>query len=133
MWYLIFSLIGAALTLVLHELSHCCLVWVGGGTVTSFKPWPHFETFTSAAGTERHFYFGRMTYDTARPPNRKWFLLAPLLKSLLFFVFWSIMGWFWHPLWCLAGWEVTDWSNWLQGYIRKSQNDGGQYRASNAT
>jgi len=122
MWYLIFGLIGAALTLVLHEFTHCLVVWVGGGRVVSFKPWPH--------KVDGHFYFGRMTYDIEWPLNRKWFLLAPLLKALLLFVFWGIMGWFWHPLWLLAGWEATDIGNWLQGYIRKSGNDGGQYRRS---
>ena len=120
MWYAIFGVVGAVLTLVLHEFSHCLVVWVCDGKVVSFRPWPHWEN--------GRFFFGTMTFDSPWPPNRKWFVLAPFLKALLFFLFWIIMGWHWHPLWLLAGWEATDWGNWLQGYIRLSNNDGGKFR-----
>lgn len=119
MWYVILGVSGAALTLVLHELMHCFVVWAHGGKVTSFKPWPQ--------KVEGHFYFGRMLYEAELPLGRVMHL-APFLKALSLFVVWTGLGFLWWPLWTLAFWEATDWINWLQGYIRKSGNDGGQYR-----
>lgn len=118
-WYILLGIIGAALTLVLHELMHCFVVWAHGGKVTSFKPWPH--------KVEGRFFFGRMVYESEVDLGRG-MKLAPLPKALALFGVWGGLGFLWHPLWCLAFWEATDWINWLQGYIRKSKNDGGQYR-----
>jgi hypothetical protein len=119
MWYAIFGVLGAVITLVLHELMHCFVVWAHGGKVTSFKPWPH--------RVDGHFFFGRMTYESEVALGRG-MKLAPFLKALVLFVSWTGLGFLWFPLWCFAFWEATDWINWLQGYIRKSQNDGGQFR-----
>lgn len=119
MWYALFGVLGAALTLVLHELSHCLVVWWSGGKVVTFKPWPHMS--------DGHFYFGRMTY-IAKVPLGPLMKIIPFLKALTLFGWWVGLGVLWHPLWVLAFWEITDWINWLQGYIRGSDNDGGQYR-----
>src|SRR5512136_195386 len=118
-WFIVFGAIGAILSLVLHEFSHCVYVWMHNGKVTSFKPWPQV--------IDGHFYFGRMLYESQIQLDRG-MNLAPLIRALICFALWSGLGFLWYPLWCLAFWDATDWVNWLQGYIRKSPNDGGQYR-----
>lgn len=118
-WYaVICCIVGAPLTLVLHELMHCIVVWANGGWVTSFKPWPHF--------VEKRFYWGRMAYAGCAPT--KWFYAAPLTKALVLLVIWAGLGFLWMPLWAPGFWELLDAGNWLQGYIRNSDNDGGRYR-----
>jgi hypothetical protein len=124
-WWLIgFAVVGAPLTLVLHELSHCFAVWAKHGWITSFKPWPH--------KVDGRFYFGRMTYAGCAP-DEKAFSIAPLIKAITLLGLWLVLALalFW-PLLALAGWESTDIINWVQGYIRSSPNDGGRYRRAGA-
>lgn len=122
-WFIGFAVVGAALTLILHELAHCFVAWSAGGSVESFKPWPH--------KVDGRFYFGRMTY-TGCAPNEKAFTIAPLIKAISLASLWVILGLMFWPLLALAGWELTDIINWVQGYIRSSPNDGGRFRRAGA-
>lgn len=118
-WLGVLGLLGAALTLVLHELSHCIVVWLSGGWIEEFKPWPHMK--------DGKFYFGRMSHSGAQADERA-FTVAPLIKALSLLALWTVLGFIWLPLWALAFWEFTDVANWTQGYIRNSPNDGGRFR-----
>lgn len=121
--YVICGIIGAALTLVLHEFSHCLVVWNVEGKVVEFKPWPHIH--------DGRFYFGRMSYEVSEPLPEKTMAIAPLFKAYFMLLLWVALGFsLYHPLLVLAAWELTDIGNWLQGFIRKGENDGGIFRRS---
>lgn len=122
-WFIGFAVVGAALTLVLHELAHCVMVWAAKGWIESFKPWPH--------KVDGRFYFGRMTYSGCAP-NERSFTIAPLIKAISLFSLWLVLGFIFWPLFALAAWESTDIINWVQGYIRSSPNDGGRFRRAGA-
>jgi hypothetical protein len=122
--WLILALIGAPLTLFLHELAHSFVVWGEGGRVTSFKPYPHFA--------DGHFYFGRVEYLSYQTRPRLFFAAPALIKAPVFLVVWATLGLlFCLPLLALAAWELWDLLNFVQGYMRKSSyNDGGLFRAA---
>ena len=117
--------LSAWLVLNQHELSHCVVVWLAGGRVTSYKPWPH--------KVGDNWFFGRMTYVTNEMPMlafRKRFYVAPLLVASFFLFLWTPRALLvWTPLLGVAAWEALDVLNWVQGYVRKrATNDGGRYR-----
>jgi hypothetical protein len=123
-WWVALAVGGAIVTLNLHELAHCLVVWIKGGRVMSYKPYPH-----CVGGT---FFFGRMTYTLPFMPYRTyllWFHSAPQLKALFLLALWVLLGLIlWRPLLVLAAWELSDLLNFLQGYIRNSKSDGGKFR-----
>jgi hypothetical protein len=118
----ILTIFGLITTLLLHELSHCVIVWAYGGQIISFKPWPHKE--------EGHFYFGYMKYSGCAL-SEAIFVVAPLIKASFLCLVWIVLGFCYKPLFVLAGIEFLDILNWLQGYVRDSGNDGGRFRKSN--
>jgi len=120
MMYIIFGVVGAILTLVLHELSHAIVVWINGGKVTEFKPWPHMS--------DGKFYFGTMAYECFAPISEKDLTIAPFYKACAMINIWVFCSMLYAPLIALEIWELIDFTNWLQGYVRKSDNDGGRYR-----
>jgi len=123
-WWLGTALFGAVLTLNLHELAHCLVIWIKGGQVTSYKPYPHF--------VDGKFFWGRMTYDLTFVPTRTFagvMAIVPQVKVVFFLALWVWLGLIlWHPLFALAAWECADLLNFLQGLIRNSKNDGGKFR-----
>jgi len=123
MWWhwLLVGCVGAWFTLFMHELAHCFVVWGEGKKVTSFIPFPHRK--------DGRFYFGRMQYEGVLR-NPKLFYAAPcLMKAPLYVVVWTVLGLvFWLPLLAAVFWELADIANFVQGYIRRRDNDGGRYR-----
>lgn len=125
MWWtwIITGVLGAPLTLVLHEFMHVLTAWHYGSKVVAFKPWPHIEPGLGG------FVWGSIKH---RPglvaAQQRISYRMPLIKAGVLLVVWGLLGWGWHPLWLLAAWELTDVINWLQSYLRMSGGDGGTYR-----
>lgn len=126
MWYwAILGVVGAPLTLVLHELAHVLVARAHGIRIKTFRPWPHFTT--------SGFVWGSVSYhQVLMPAQRRMSALAPLIKAISLMLAWAFLGAAWSPLWALAAWEAIDVINWLQGYLRMSRNDGGTYRSLTA-
>jgi len=128
MYYLfipIIVILFGAITLNLHELSHCIVVWLYGGHVTSYKPYPHIEN--------NRFRFGCMKYhsDTVNIPEKPLVHLAPIIKALLLLLVWFIVFIFHHTsYWLLIPifWELSDIVNWARGYICNTNSDGGKLK-----
>jgi len=119
----IVAVVGAWVTLLLHELAHCVCVWIEGGRVTAFRPYPHLY--------EGHFFWGRMSWESEKPlAMPKLFHGAPaLIKAPFFLTLWLSLGLLvWLPLLAAAFWEAADIINFVQGYLRNSGNDGGKFR-----
>jgi hypothetical protein len=121
----IVAVLGAIWALNRHELSHCVVVWMKGGRVTSYKPWPH--------KVGDNWKFGRMTYIINEVPSRKFslcFYAAPLMSALFFLFLWlSLALLVWKPLLGVAAWEAADVVNWAFGYVfKRATNDGGRFR-----
>lgn len=123
--YLIVLAVGAPVTLLLHELAHCCAVWwLFHGKVTAFVPWPHKHNGM--------FYWGRMSWECASEPTPaqyRSFYIWPQYKASIMIITWLFLGFLvWLPLLMAAIWELADIVNFIQGYIRNGKNDGGKYR-----
>jgi hypothetical protein len=125
-WWIGLAAGGAVLTLNLHELAHCLVVWCIGGTVTSYKPWPH-----RANG---RWFIGRMTWELGRPPTRRecrWFYGIIPLRASMFLAMWVTLGLLvFLPLLALAFWDLMDLGDWIKDYLwdRKTQ-DAGKFRS----
>jgi len=117
-WLLILAVLGAPLTLVLHELSHAVATWATGGKVTLFRPWPHRH--------EGRFYFGRMMREGGQDLAVH---AAPLAKATGLLLVWALLALCWLPLLCLWAWELVDLAWWWRGWIWKPYTDGGKARA----
>ena len=120
MWtlYIIFAIVGGPLTLFLHEFAHCIPVWVYGGKVVSFKPWPH-------VGDKGRELVGAMKHRTTLKnlPSAmefsSWFYSVPLIRAILFAVVFLLMGMFVHySFFVLAFFELLDVGNWWRGYFQ---------------
>lgn len=125
MWWhwLIVGVAGARVTLFMHELAHCFVVWGEGKKVLSFVPSPHSKN--------GRFYFGRMAYAGVLRNPRLFYAAPALMKAPLCAVLWVVLGLvFWLPFLAAAFWELTDVANFVQGYIRRRDNDGGRFRRS---
>lgn len=123
--YLVVLAVGAPVTLLLHELAHCCAVWwLIDGKVTAFKPWPHKHNGT--------FYWGRMSWECdmePTPAQYRSFYFWPQYKAIIMIITWLLLGFLvWLPFLMAAIWELADILNFIQGYIRNGKNDGGKYR-----
>ncbi len=125
---------GAFITLVLHELAHCVVVWAKGLKVTGFYPFPHLKD-----GKGGIFFWPRkglsirwagMKYDGRNLTNEAWMTFIIILRASIFLVAWALLAiFFYWPLAVLAFWELTDVINWVQGYFRPgSNNDGKRFR-----
>ena len=119
-WYLLIPLVlGAPLTLLLHEFSHVVETWATGGRVDVFKPWPH--------RWDGRWWFGRIMRTGG---GDKAVAQAPAFKAGTMILFWGSF-WVWSawPLWPLIAWEAVDLAWWLRGWIlRKPDSDGGKAR-----
>lgn len=125
-------LFGAFHTLVLHELSHCVIVWKNGGKVTSFKPYPHEldtgNTVLASMGYVLNFKdiikaFKFLVY----------FYAAPVIRASFFMLLWIGLSFLYRPLLILAFWELLDVANWIKGYFgwwttESSVNDGKKFK-----
>jgi len=122
LWFIVTAALGAALTLVLHEGSHALVVArAPGASLTRFRPWPGWY--------RGHWYNGLVLYTGELGELEAVFYGAPLIKASALFVLWGLAGIGWHPLWCLAAWELVDLAWWLRGYLwRRPRSDGGKLR-----
>lgn len=122
MIWALYAIVGAFLTLFLHELSHAIVIWFRGGTVTEFKPWPHFNG--------GQFYFGWTGWEIEESKVRPAYA-APVIKAILmgagWGALWSVLD---HgPLLVLAGWEVADLLWWGIGMARGEHTDARKFTA----
>jgi membrane-associated protease RseP (regulator of RpoE activity) len=105
------------LTVLLHELSHCAVVWAQGGRVVGF-----------------HVGFGAdgaMSYvDTKGSVDDRLVSLAPLAKALLLSSAWVVLGILVHlPLLVLVPAEIGDALEWIHDYMSgRKGSDGADYR-----
>lgn len=127
--WIVFAVLGAPLTLILHELSHAVTIWTLGGSVTSFWPIPgksmgrHYFPLGIGAPEDSHWRLGYATWEFrgGRPANYAWTSIAPLFKSLVLGVVWGALSWFvYAPLAMFAIWEGLDAGNWLRTYFFSS-------------
>ena len=124
MIWVLFILLGAPLTLVLHELAHLFVVKLAGATIVEFAPWPDFRRPRGQRlGVVRY----RMPAGTLRPPESS---LAPFIKAVALFSVWGGLGVIYHPLWALAAWEALDAGVWVYHYARETPGkyDGARWR-----
>ena len=116
---LILMLPAGYLRLLGHELSHVVAVYVTGGTVVAFRPYP-----TTHEGRR---YWGLILRHGG---DDSLCAIAPLAKALTAMVLWVGPAVLWAPLWVFFAWEVTDVLWWLRGYLwRLPYSDGGKWRA----
>jgi len=125
MWWIILAPLGAFLSLNLHELAHCVVVWAIGGRVIGFKPWPHRH--------EGRFYLGRMTWERDTPRTKcecRWFYGIIPLRAALFMLTWVALAFsLFLPLLALAFWDLIDLGDWLKDYaLNRESQDAGKYR-----
>lgn len=124
-WWIGLAAGGAILSLNLHELAHCVVVWFIGGKVTSYKPYPH-----KANG---RWFIGRMTWTRDRNFNYwecRWFYRVIPIRAAVFVAMWTTLGLLlFLPLLALAFWDLIDLGDWVKDYLwsRESQ-DGGKYK-----
>jgi len=105
--------LGAASTLLAHEVSHALVVKHSGGWITSFKPYPHWDE-------TKRFWFGRVTYEwhTSSFTDTRWRHGSPLLFNTPMAILYAIAAYLWCPyLWVLSGWAVVDHLWWWRGYL----------------
>lgn len=118
-WLLIPLILGAPLTLVLHEASHALATWATGGRVDAFRPWPH--------RWGGRWWFGRMMRTGGNDHLVAW---APHFKASAMLVVYGLVGMLtaWH-VWTLFAWEWVDLLWWWRGWLlRKPSSDGGKAR-----
>ena len=105
---------------VLHELSHCVAVWIQGGRVTAFRPYPHMEGETLVSGYIE--YVGYRVDDRIVSAT-------PLAKGIILLILWFALGFIHRPLWILAVAEICEVITWIIDYTQRVEgSDGGQYR-----
>lgn len=152
MIWIAFALVGAALTLNLHELSHVVVVKKTGGEIPTYAPWPHFRN--SKAGVSIApwtgiwwFLFAREKLDGYRwyngrvsvryrvpkgegiPRSYRYSHVAPLVKALFVLGVWMTLGLtVYRPLLALAVWEASDVVWWWRGYFFKPKTDGWKWK-----
>jgi len=114
---LLLGVLGAPLTLLLHELSHAVATWATGGRVTEFRPWPH--------RFDGRWYFGRMMREGGDDYT---VAVAPAVKANSLVFVYALAAWVWAPLACLAAWELVDFAWWWRGWLWKPDSDGGKAR-----
>lgn len=110
---------------LLHELSHAFVIWIQGGTVTSFKVWPMY-------GTDKRILWGQIKYRGFL--NQRIICISPLIKNILMiflsviFVFELSMLFkiFFLELMVFEFLEVVDWTSQYKRKIVGS--DGGDFR-----
>ena len=115
-WFIVFAVIGAALTDLTHEGSHAVVMKWTGGTITSFKPYPHMH--------KKRFYLGYVKAEYPRDESGKMIIpedyhyshVAPYIKAALLGPMWAALGLLYLPLLMLAVWELIDGLWWLYGY-----------------
>uniref|UniRef100_A0A6M3JHB4 Putative peptidase n=1 Tax=viral metagenome TaxID=1070528 RepID=A0A6M3JHB4_9ZZZZ len=106
---ILLMVVGAFITLFLHEGSHALVAIAQGRRVTSFRPYPHYFMgslylgFTSVSPVVINVTNG----------ERLAYFAAPAVKAPLMVVLWSIIG-----LWPLAIWEGVDLIWWWLGWFR---------------
>lgn len=112
---IIFAISGAPLTLFLHESAHVVAVWCYGGTLTSFRPYPHFY--------DGRFYFGRVAYLLDSSKHKR-VAISPLIKAITLTTTWAILGFtLYQPLLAFAAWEAVDALWWVSGFLRGPHTD----------
>lgn len=112
------GVLGAPLTLVLHEFSHVIATWATGGKVTLFRPWPHRY--------EGRWWIGRMMRDGGSDLAVK---TAPGVKAHALLLAYGVAANAWAPLFMLVVWELVDFGWWWRGWIwRLDHTDGGHAR-----
>jgi hypothetical protein len=109
-WIIMF-VATAWLTLLIHEGSHALFAKMQGGSIVSFKPWPHKD--------KEKWWFGVVRYMQP-PPERmtRWLHGSPLLFNGPLAVGLGVAGllW-WPPLLVWSAWEATDHLWWWKGYF----------------
>ncbi len=117
---ILFVVLGACLTLFLHELSHAIAVWSFGGTVEKFKPWPNKDE-------NGRWWFGRVVFRYKN--GYKFINMSPLVKSSIMIPIWILFYIFiYWPFIILAIWEVIDMLWWFKGLVFKVDGTDG-YKA----
>lgn len=124
-WWIGLAAGGAVLSLNLHELTHCLVIWLVGGKVTSYKPWPH--------KAKERWWIGRMTWERDRSLNHwecRWFYRAIPIRAATFFAMWTTLGLlFFLPLLALALWDLIDLGDWTKDYLwSRETQDGGKFK-----
>ena len=118
------GILGAPVTLILHELSHVVFVKLSGGEVTVFKPWPH--------RFEGRFVFGRVwaIWEDGRSEIYRWSHIAPLLKAIVLLSVWNTLSYsHYRPMLILGAWELTDVAKWIWNYFGKDpETDARKWR-----
>ena len=104
-------LVGAQLTLTLHEASHAlCIKLLYGGEILEFKPYPNPLRELGKFGIVR----SRLPSGVKSTP---WSYRAPLLKALSLILLWGLLGILvYGPLLAFAIWETLDAALWLFQY-----------------
>jgi hypothetical protein len=120
-WWLIPAVLGAPLSLVLHEASHALVGIAKGCRIVAFRPWPH-----------RHgnrWLVGAVYLDRGMGAFRPISSLAPLIKSMVLIPTWLLLASLttWH-LAPLAFWELVDAGQWWRNWYRRRGTDGAELR-----
>lgn len=124
-WWIVFGIIGAPLTLFLHELSHyLVLKFKYKADIIYFRPWPDFSRDTGKLGVVRYRLPEGVT-------DAKWSHIAPFLKSMILVPVWSLLSLLFFPLILLAAWELIDEGKWLFDYMRNSDHRTDAYKWRN--
>ena len=123
-YWIIFAVLGAIITLVLHESSHAlCIIAAPKAKIEKggFKPWPHKFNGT--------FYFGSVRYTGDMGNMGPISQLAPFIKALIMIPLWMGMTILWWQLFPLLVWEAIDALWWWRGWLcKKAVSDGGKLR-----
>jgi hypothetical protein len=110
------AILGAPITLVLHEFAHCVAAWATGGRVTLFRPWPH------RYGGK--WYLGRVQRVGG---DDQQIAIAPLIKANVLIWCYALAAAAWWPVVGLLAWEIVDAAWWYRGWVLR-RGDGGQAR-----
>ncbi len=118
------GILGAPVTLILHELSHVPWIKASGGEVTVFKPWPH--------RFEGRWVLGRTwaIWKDGRSDVYRWSHISPLLKAVVLLALWNALAVnYYRPLFVLGAWEFTDMAKWYWQYFRGNpESDARKWR-----
>jgi hypothetical protein len=118
------------LELVLHETSHAIVMKLTGGTLQSFKPYPHREI--EADGSKR-WWIGYVSCTFPGPPPEayNWSHIAPLIMSGALACVGALLAWLvWAPLIVISLGSLIDAAWWMKGYLLETTGlDGAKWRA----